>query len=73
VHELRHVVVVELEVLLAEQVLDVGQVAGHEVVHGNDMVPFGQEPVAEVRAEEAGAARNQNAFFICHMGVAAAP
>ena len=56
----------ELEVLAAEQVLDVGQVARDEVVHGNDMVTFRQKPVAEVGAQKAGAAGNEYAFFIRH-------
>jgi hypothetical protein len=51
-HEVADVVVVELEVAALEQVLDVLQSAGDQVVHADHVVAFLQETVAEVRAEE---------------------
>ena len=41
---------------IAGQVGDVVGAAGDQVVHGDDVMALGQEPVAEVAAEEAGAA-----------------
>ena len=43
------VVVVELELRQGHQVLDVLHVARNQVVHPDDVVPFLDEPVAEVR------------------------
>jgi hypothetical protein len=62
-HKLAHIVVMKLKVFPLKQVLNIGQVARHEVVHGNDMVALGQEPVAEVRAQEAGPAGNEHTLF----------
>jgi hypothetical protein len=62
VDELADVVVVELKPVEACQVLDVAQVARDEVVHADDMMAFGDEPVAEVGAEESGGAGDQDAF-----------
>jgi hypothetical protein len=64
-------VVVELEVLTPKQVLDVLQIPGDEVVHGNDMVAFGQKPLAQVRTKETGAAGDKNSFFRGHIFLAA--
>jgi hypothetical protein len=54
---------VKLEVLLTKQVLDVLERPGNEVVHGNDVVAFGQEAVAQMAAQEAGSAGDEDAFF----------
>ena len=56
----------QLEVRPAEQVGDVGLLAGEEVVEADDVVPLLDQPLAEVRAEEAGAAGDQNAFDVGH-------
>ena len=45
------------------QVRDVRLAAGEEVVDAEDVVAFRDQPLAEVRAEKAGAAGDQNAFF----------
>jgi hypothetical protein len=46
----------EAEVGTVAQVRDVVLAPGQEVVHAEDAVPFGEEALAEVRAQEAGAA-----------------
>jgi hypothetical protein len=46
---------------LADQVLDVAQASGEEVVHADDVPALGQQPAAQVGPEEAGAARDQRA------------
>ena len=61
-----YVLVVEDEVPAPHQVLDVGQVAGDEVVHADDLVAFGQESLAQVRADEAGATGDQHTSFRRH-------
>jgi hypothetical protein len=50
------VVAHQLEVRVAEQVDDVVLGAGEEVVHAEHVVAVGDQALAEVRAEEAGAA-----------------
>jgi hypothetical protein len=52
---LDHVVVRELEVL-APKVIDVSQRRGLEVVHADHVMPLGEQVVAQVRADEPGAA-----------------
>jgi hypothetical protein len=47
VDELGDVVVVELEVITLEEMLDVLQAAGDQVVHGDHVVPLLQEAIAE--------------------------
>ena len=59
--ELRDVVVHETETGLPGQVRDVPQVTGQQVVHRDDLVPPGQQPIAEVAAEESRAAGDQDA------------
>ena len=56
------VVAQELEVGVGEQVRDVVLGAGEEVVHADDVVPVGEQALAEVGAEEAGAAGDEDAF-----------
>ena len=53
------VVVDELEVGAGAQMGDVVEVAGEEIIHGNDAVSFGQETIAEVRSKETGAAGDE--------------
>ena len=52
----------QLEVRVADEVRDVVFRAGEEVVHAQHVVALGQEPLAQVRADEAGAAGHQNAL-----------
>ena len=59
---LLHVVADQLEARVVEQVLDVGARAGEEVVEAHDLVPIGEQALAQMRAEEAGAAGDQNAL-----------
>ena len=49
----------EAEVVASEQVGDVLDAAGEQVVDADDPVAVGEQPLAEVRAEEAGAAGDE--------------
>ena len=60
-HVLADVVFDEREPALAEQLLDVGDGARHEVVDGDDLVATRQQGAAEVRTEEPGAAGDDDA------------
>ena len=51
---LRHVVVDELEILVAGEVGDVVGIPRDEVIDGDDVMAFGEETVGEMRAEKAG-------------------
>ena len=55
------VVLDELEALVAGEVADVARVAGEQVVERDDRVPVGQQAVGEMRADESGAAGDQDA------------
>jgi len=52
----------QLEIGVVEQVGDVVFGAGEEVVDTDDVVAVGEEALAEVAAEEAGAAGDEDAF-----------
>ena len=52
----------ELEMRVVEQVLDVVLGAGEEVVDAEHVVAALQQPLAQMRAEEAGAAGDEGAF-----------
>src|SRR6266498_5836203 len=58
--ELRHVVADEPEPRLSGEASDVAKVARYEVVHRDDLVPLGEEPVAEVAPQKPGASGDQN-------------
>ena len=55
----RHVVPDELEARMVVQVVDVPLVAGEQVVDAEDLVPLLEQPIAQMRAEEAGAAGDE--------------
>src|SRR5258707_14150351 len=59
VNEGSNVVLDEEEPLTAGQVLNVGSVAGDEVVHGDNIMTLGQETVAQVRPKKTGAAGDE--------------
>ena len=46
----------EPEILVAGEVLDVGWVAGDEIIDRDDPVPFRQQPIGQMRAEKTRAA-----------------
>ena len=60
-HVLADVVLDEREPAVAEQLLDVGHGTGDEVVDGDDTITAIEQRPAEVRAEEAGAAGDDDA------------
>ncbi len=62
VDEFRDVVVVVFELLEGEQMGNIVQVAGQEVVHTDDLISFADKAVAQVRAQKAGRAGDQNSF-----------
>ncbi len=45
----------------SEEVLDVVEPAGQQVVHADDPVTLGEQPLAQVRAQETGAAGDDRA------------
>ena len=53
---------IEFEVRPRQQVHDVGLLAGEEVVQADHVVTVGHQAFAQVRAEKAGPAGDQNAF-----------
>src|ERR1043165_9608509 len=59
VNVVRDVVLDEREAVVAEEVRDVRRAAGDEVVDADHFVAAREKELAEVRAEEAGAARDQ--------------
>ena len=61
---LADVVPQQLEARMVEQVLDVVPPAGEEVVQADDVVALGQQPVAEMRADEAGAAGDEDSHGV---------
>ncbi len=67
----RHVVADELEARMVVQVLDVALGAGEEIVDAEHLVALLQQPVAQMRAEESGAAGDQDALagvVVAHSG-----
>ena len=62
-HEERecHVVPLELESGMVQQVRDIGTRSGEQIVHAQDLVPFVDQPFAQMRAQESGASGDQNA------------
>src|SRR5689334_12779204 len=60
----RHVVTHELEPLVVEQGEDVLARAREEIVDTQHVVTVGQQPLAKMRAEEAGAAGHQYSLAI---------
>jgi hypothetical protein len=49
---------------MAKKVDDVALRAGKEIIGANDLVAFGEKPVAKVGAEKAGTACHENGFRI---------
>ena len=58
-----HVVAQELEFRIAVQVGDVALLAGEQVVDAQHFLSAPEQPVAQVRAEKARAARDERAVF----------
>ena len=57
-HKLADIMIVKLEVLQWEQMFDISQVSGNEIVHPDYMVTFFQESLAQMTSQEAGSACN---------------
>jgi hypothetical protein len=51
---------------MADHVLDILLPAGKEVVNANDIVPIRQQPIAKMRAQEAGSAGHKDELPIVH-------
>ena len=64
----RDVLLDEHEAPVGEEVRDVVGRARPEVVHANDVVAVLEEPFAEMRADEAGAAGDEDARHACSSG-----
>jgi hypothetical protein len=59
--EVGHVVQDQLKVWVALQVVEVGPVAGDEIVHPDHPVAYREQAVAEMRAEKPGGAAYEDA------------
>ena len=59
-----HVVPQEFKARVGEQVDDVLLPAGEQIVEADDLVPVADEPVAEVTAQEAGAAGDEDSHVL---------
>ena len=57
VYIFRNIVVVEFKVIALKEMLNVLQVSGNQVIHGNDMVSFADKTVAQMRTEKTGLLR----------------
>ena len=56
------VVAQQLEALVVEEVLDITSGASKEIVDAEPLVAAFEQPIGEMRAEEAGAARDEEFF-----------
>ena len=56
----------ELEMLVVEQIFDVGSCAGKKIVDTYDLRALRQQRFAQMRAEKAGAAGDQDALLQMH-------
>ena len=56
------VVADQFEVRPRQEMYDVRLLAGEEIVQADDVVPVGDQPFAEVRAEKPGPAGDQNSL-----------
>jgi hypothetical protein len=63
---MRDVMPHELEVGLAEQMVDVRLLAGEEVVEANHIMPLADEPLTNMRPQKPGAPGHQNTFYLRH-------
>jgi hypothetical protein len=63
---MNNVVANQLKVRLVQQMSDVRLLAGEEVVDTDDVMSFGNQPLGQVRAEESGAASDQDSFQGSH-------
>src|SRR5690606_13539992 len=57
-----YIVMVELETFEVEQVFNVPQVPGDQIVHPDDMVTFGYETIAEMGSQEARCSGDEGFF-----------
>ena len=60
------VVAQQLEALVVEEVLDVASCAGEEVVDAENLAAAFEQPIGEVRPEEAGATRDKDSTLEMH-------
>jgi uncharacterized iron-regulated protein len=58
-----HIMPLELEMSMTEQMRNVALLASEQVVHTQDVLPLLDEPVAQVGSEESGAAGNKRALL----------
>ena len=61
-HKLRNIVVVKFEMLVTEQVLNIAQAAGQQIVHAHHMVSFPDKTVGEMRAQKSCSSCYQYSF-----------
>ena len=64
VNELGHIMVVEFELLKFEEVFNIPEIAGDEIVHADDIISFLDETVTQVRTQETGRPRDEYSLSI---------
>ena len=62
-HIVCDVVVVKFKIRTGEQMLDIFDVPGQEVIHSDNVVPLRQHAIAEVGSDESGSAGNEDSLF----------
>jgi len=62
IHKGGHIVMIKFKVGQFKKMLQVSQIAGNEVVHGNYLILFLNKTVAEMGSQESGRSCNENSF-----------
>src|SRR5471030_1330235 len=62
-NEARDVVLDEGEILVAGEVFDVLEIASNEIIDRDDAMPFGEQPVGQMRSEKTGTAGDDGNFL----------
>src|SRR3981081_2227373 len=61
--KLRNIVVIKFKVWKLKKVFNVAEVACDQIIHGDNLVAFFEEPVREMGAQKSRPSRNQYSFF----------
>jgi hypothetical protein len=66
VHELGNIMMVEFKIRMFEEMFDVSQIPGDQVVHGDNLIAFLKESVTQVRADETCPSCYKDLFLLSH-------
>jgi len=66
-HGVNQIVSNQLEIRFSDEMSDVLLGAREKIVKAQHVMPFGNQPITQMRAQEAGAAGNQNSFLSMHL------